>query len=188
MKIKMVKVGFFGQQRSGKTTLAMIIARYLQSKDPRIIIYTNVNCDGVKTISDLAEIPLQDTVNPKIIIVDEAMFTVDARDSSSVHNKTFSKALAFFGKAEVVFGAFCTHRPGMIDVRIRDQLDYVVMARRNPTHFDYLMYEVVSELTVPFTMPKIKQVFDFANFNTKDHPQPIKSDILRTLPIYKILK
>lgn len=81
-----MKLGVFGPQGSGKTTIAMLFARHFQSMDENIKIYTNINAEGknLVTIEDLAEIPFQNN-QPKIFILDEAMFSIDSRNLSLIH-------------------------------------------------------------------------------------------------------
>jgi ABC-type dipeptide/oligopeptide/nickel transport system ATPase subunit len=184
-----MKLGVFGPQGSGKTTIAMLFARMLTKDNPDVKIYTNINATGENliTISDLADLPFQDN-KPKVFILDEAMFSIDSRNSNSKQNKVWTKALALFRKSDVVLAIFVTHTPSMLDIRIRDQLDYIIMARKNPTHFDYLLYEVISKISIPLQMARTKNVFNFANFDTKDFPDPITTERLELLPIFKILK
>lgn len=184
-----MKLGIFGPQGSGKSFVAMVLARSLQCQYPFLHIYTNMNVvgDNITTISDLAQMPL-DLSQPKILIVDEAYFTLDSRNSSSKQNRIWSKVFAFFRKANVVLAVFITHRPRMIDINIRDQLDYVIMCRKNPTHFDYLMMDMVSHELRPFQIPKVKEVFDFADYDTYDFPLPITVESLENHPLFKVAK
>lgn len=189
MILVMSRIGVFGPQGSGKTTIAMLFARHFQQLNKNITIYTNINAtgDNLKVISDLAEIPFQDG-KPKIFILDEAMFTIDSRNSSSKQNKVWTKALALFRKSQVILSIFITHTPSMLDVRVRDQLEFIIMARKNKTHFDYLIYEVISKMYTAMQIPRTQQVFQFANFNTNDFPNPILTEQLEKNPIFTNLK
>ena len=186
----MVKVGVFGPQGAGKTTFAMILARSFQSRDSRCKIYTNItnidNDPSMVTISDLVEIPFQDGL-PKIVVVDEAYFTVGSRSSSSKQNMTWTKAHALFRKSDIVLTLFVTHQPNMIDVNIRNLLEFVVMGRKNKNIFDYIFYECISKMYTPFSIPKIKPVFDYARFNTKDFPNAIDVIELEKNPVFRDL-
>lgn len=184
-----MKLGIFGPQGSGKSFLSMVMARSLQRHYPFLHIYTNMNVRGdrITTISDLSQMPL-DREQPKVLIVDEAYFTLDSRNSSSKQNRIWSKVFAFFRKANVVLTVFITHRPRMIDVNIREQLDYVIMCRKNPTHFDYLIMDMVSYQLKPFQIPKVKEVFDFADYDTYDFPLPISVESLESHPLFKVAK
>lgn len=187
----MCKIGVFGPQGSGKTTIAMFMARMFQSKDSRTKIYTNINTidndSTVITINDLADIPFQDGL-PKIVVVDEAYFSVGSRSSNSRQNMIWTKAHALFRKSDIVATFFVTHRPNMIDVNIRNLLEFVIMGRKNRTHFDYLLYEVISKEYTPLIIPKTQSLFDFTRFNTKDFPNPIEVDRLANDPLFKIAK
>lgn len=185
----MVKIGVFGPQGSGKTTIAMLLCRYFQQFDERIKIYTNVNAVGnnIVTIKDLADIPFRDGL-PKIFYLDEAMFTLDSRNSSSKQNKVWTKAFALFRKSDFILEIYSTHTVSMLDVRVRDQLNYIIMSRKNSTHFDYILYDTLSKMYSAFTIPKVKDVFDFANFDTKDFPDPISVDELSKDLLFAVQK
>ncbi|WP_083221568.1 ATP-binding protein [Geobacillus thermoleovorans] len=131
-----MKIGVFGPQGSGKSFLAMVMARSLQRHYPFLHIYTNMNVrgDNITTITDLSQMPL-DRSFPKVLIVDEAYFTLDSRNSSSKQNRIWSRVFAFFRKANVVLTVFITHRPRMIDINIRDQLDYSDNVSQKPDSF-----------------------------------------------------
>lgn len=180
-----MKLGIFGQQGSGKSLIAMVIARKLQEVDSELDIYTNMNVEGknVHVIYDLGDLPLDDG-RRKVFIIDEAYFTLDSRNSSSKQNRVWSKVFALFRKSEVVLSVFITHRPRMIDVNIREQFDFILMCRKNPTVFQYLLMEIVSELTVPITLPKHQAVYDYADYDTKDFPYPISVMSLVDHPLF----
>lgn len=184
-----MKLGIFGPQGSGKSLFAMIFSRHLAELDPELNIYTNMNVTGknIFIIDDLGKVPLNDKKN-KVLIVDEAYFTLDSRNSNSKQNRIWSKAFALFRKSDFVLTIFITHRPRMIDVNIREQLDYILMCRKNPTHFDYLLMDTISELTAPITIPKIQDIYNYADYDTKDFPLPISVDSLQFNPLFMISK
>lgn len=196
-----MKFGIFGPQGSGKTFLAIYMARILQKRFAELSIFTNVvgkNGDPYfKTITDLADFPFEvdeekDATldyqwrSPKIMIVDESMFSMSSRGSGSNINELWSRAFAFFRKNNVVATFFCTHRPSMLDVRFRDQLDVAIMCRKNPSHFDYLYYDLVTQINVPFIVPRNKKVFEFANYNTYSMPMPIEVVRLAEHPLFEL--
>lgn len=182
-----MKLGIFGPQGSGKSFFAMVLARNLAQMDKDLMIYTNMNVTGhnLVVIDDLGELPLDDGVN-KILIVDEAYFSLDSRNANSKQNSVWTKSFALFRKADVVLTVFITHRPRMLDVIIREQLDLILMCRKNPTHFDYLLMDTITEQLKPIQLPKSKELFDYANYNTKDFPFPISVDSLVDHPLFKI--
>lgn len=183
-----MRMGIFGPQGSGKSFFAMILARRLQQIDPNLDIYTNMNATGgINRIDDLIEIPFQDGRN-KILIVDEAYFTLNSRSTNSKQNIVWTKAFALFRKSDFVATILITHRPRMVDINIREQLDYILMCRKNQHHFDYLLYETISDLTTPIQIPKMKEIFDFANYNTKDFPLPIEVTKLEQTPLFQTLR
>lgn len=180
-----MKLGIFGQQGSGKSLIAMVLARKLQQLDENLDIYTNMNVEGknIHVIYDLGDLPLDDHRN-KIFIIDEAYFTLDSRNSNSKQNRVWSKVFALFRKSDTVMSVFITHRPRMIDVNIREQFDFILMCRKNKTVFQYLLMDLITEDTVPITMPKDQSVYDFANYDTKDFPFPISVNSLIDHPLF----
>lgn len=180
----MAKVLVLGDQGAGKSTVALVIARILMSKDKDIDLYTNMNITGdrINVISDWGELPLFDD-RKKILIVDELMFSLDARESNSKHNRAVTRQIAFYRKANVILAIFMTHELGMVDVRLRDQLQYLVIGRLTQhDHFEYLLYKKTSRETTNIVLPKTKAVFDFADFDTRDFPNPLESEILQLDP------
>jgi hypothetical protein len=152
-------------------------------------IYTNMAIENTQqaiTVTDLGQIPFDRS--PKILIVDEAMFTMDSRSHSSKQNKIWTRAQAFFRKANFLLVLFITHSPDLIDNRLRQQLDYVIMCRKNKLRFEYLLFDLLTHNTKPFFLPKTKRVFDYANFDTYDFPFPISVDSLSENVIFKIQK
>lgn len=185
----MPTLGVFGPQGSGKSFFTMVLARSLQLRDPDVMIYTNMNVEGknIYVINDLGKVPFDDNKN-KILIIDEAYFTLDSRNTSSKNNRIWSKAYALFRKSDFILTVFITHRPRMIDVNIREQMQYILMCRKNPSHFDYLLMDSLSELTVPIAVPREQKLFEFANFNTKDFPLPVSIQSLENHPLFQIAK
>lgn len=195
-----MKLGVFGGQGSGKTFFSVLIARIIQRSYPEVDIYTNVSgrYDDASwhMIEDLADYPFDTTVDedpdyvppPKVFILDEAMFSVSSRASGSNINELWSRAFAFFRKQNNCLAIFATHRPSMLDVRFRDQLDAVVMCRKNPKHFDYLYYDIVTQLSVPFIVLRDKKLFEFANYNTRQMPMPLEVVRLAEHPLFQLKK
>lgn len=186
----MSKLIIVGQQGSGKSLLGMFLARKIQAVNPNeITIYTNMNIannHNTKTVSDLSEIPFDRS--PKILVIDEAMFTLDSRSHSSKQNKIWTKAQAFFRKANFLMVVFITHSIDLIDNRMRQQLDYVIMSRKNKSKFDYLIFDMITQKSKPFYLPKEKKIYAYANYNSYDFPNPITVDGLSDDILFKILK
>lgn len=185
----MTKLGVFGPQGAGKTLFVMILARSLQKKYPGTTVYTNINAVGkdLIVIDDLGLIPFQDG-KPKIFIIDEAYFTIDSRGSSSKQNRIWSRAFALFRKSDIVLSVFITHRPRMVDVNIREQLDFVLMCRKEKEYFSYLLLDTLSMEQTPIQMPKHKTIYNFADYDTKDFPLAIWTDKLQENPIFRLIK
>ena len=144
------------------------------------------NTSNVHTVTDLSQIPFDRS--PKILIIDEAMFTIDSRSHSSKQNKIWTRAQAFFRKANFLLVLYLTHSPDLIDNRMRQQLDYIIMCRKNKNHFDYLAFDMLTQNTKPFYLPKDRKIYEYANYDTHDIPHPISVDGLAEDIIFKIAK
>lgn len=181
-------IGVVGPQGSGKTLISMFLARCIATLSLEITIYTNANATGsnVVVISDLGEIPFDR--NPKILILDEAMFSVDSRRAGSESNVIWTRAVAFFRKANFLAVFFATHTPTMIDNRIREQMQYFIMCRKNKLEFQYMMLDMFSQQIKTFKMPKDNQkLYDFVSFDTYDFPNPIETELLMKIsPLFRI--
>lgn len=184
-----MKLGIFGPQGSGKTLFTMVLIRALQKKYEGIKIYTNINATGkdIEVIDDLGHIPFQDDL-PKIFVIDEAYFSLDSRGSSSKHNRIWSRAFALFRKSDIILTVFITHRPRMLEVNIREQLDMVLMCRKEKEYFSYLLLDTLSMMKTPIQMPKHKKIYEFADYDTKDFPNAIWTEKLQEMPIFQLIK
>jgi len=185
----MAKAMIIGPQGSGKSLLGIYWSRKIQARYPGVTIYTNMNVaneEYVKTVTDLSQIPFDR--EPKILIIDEAMFTLDSRAHSSKQNKIWTRAQAFFRKSNFLLVLYLTHTLDLIDNRMRAQLDYVIMCRKNRRLFEYLAFDMLTQNTKPFYLPKRNDIYDFANFDTYDFPIPISVDGLEDNVIFKISK
>lgn len=184
-----------GPQGSGKSLLGLYWSLKLVQQHPKagITIYTNMTLNNsysfIKTVYDLSEIPFDRS--PKILIVDEAMFTIDSRNHSSKQNKVWTRAQAFFRKANFLLVFFLTHSVDLIDNRMRQQLDFIIFARKNKVRFEYLCIDSNTLAKRPFYLPKEQKVFDLLNqveFDTYDFPPPILVDGLSDNVVFKIAK
>lgn len=184
-------IGVYGPQGSGKTLLSVLLSRkvidFLDAYN-EVIIYTNVNASGrnIKIIEDLGEIPLDR--KPKILILDEAMFSVDSRRSSGESNVIWTRIVAFLRKTNFLMAFFNTHTPEMVDNRIRGQTVYTFMCRKSKKQFEYLILDMFSHQTKFITIPKSQDMYDYANFDTYDFPNPIDIELLieRNPKLFKV--
>lgn len=172
-----------GPQGSGKSLISLFLSRQIiaaaKQQGHSLPIYTNINAagDDIVIINDLGEIPFNR--DPKIFILDEAMFSVDSRRAGSEENVVWTRMTAFFRKLTFCAVFLNTHTPNMIDNRIREQSAYMIMCRRSQKRFEYMLIDMFSQQFKPFYLNKSQELYDFVNFDTYDFPNPITTDLLQ---------
>ena len=105
-----------GVQRSGKTSFSVYISRKLQEKG--FHVYTNMEVEGFTTIKNITEVPPN-----SVLLLDELPNLMDSRNY-----KMFTDITIWFNtlrKRNIHFIATAI-RPEMIDIRVRQQLQYVI--------------------------------------------------------------
>lgn len=154
-------IGSFGYQRSGKTSVSLMIARHFQ-KLYGFEIYTNVEADNVHLISKMSDIPVD--YKSKIVIFDEAYFFLDSRAFKD--NKDFTLFLSTLGKQKILL--FVTApTPDLIDVRIRRQLHYLILAKGDKAFINYQFIDIKKSLVSPiFSVRKTEELFKNLSFNS----------------------
>lgn len=153
-------IGCFGFQRSGKTALSMLIARYFQKKG--FDIYSNVEADDVNLICKISDIPID--YKSKVVIFDEAYFYLDSRDFKN--NKDFTLFLNTLGKQKILL-IVTAISPNQIDLRLRNQLKYIFLARGDEENIYYQVIDVTRSIRGPLlSIRKTKEFFDYLNYNS----------------------
>jgi len=163
-------LGCYGFQRSGKTFISVLLSTYLQQKYG-LPVYTNINSEDFIKISSLNEIPLD--MKPKILLIDEAYRSIDSRNW--VKNTQATKFFNTIGKQNILF-IITAPFPDMIEMRIREQQNYVVFAKGDKEKMTFKMYDCQRLREKVFVIPKIQDVFNMVHYDTLDFPDEIKME------------
>lgn len=153
-------VGVYGYQRSGKTLLAMILARRIAAAFG-VEIYSNMVAAETHLIERLTDIPLDG--RPKILLLDEVNFMVDSRSFRT--NIEFTLFLNTLGKQRILLLVTAIH-PGMVELRLRQQHNYVFVARGGERVFEYLCFDAVRGRRSVVTLPRSAETFAEANYDS----------------------
>lgn len=156
-----------GLQRSGKTALAVYICRKL--KEQGYFVYTNMVVDGFITIKNITEVPPN-----SVLLLDELPNLMDSRNY-----KNFTDITIWFNtlrKRNIHF--ICTSiRPEMVDLRVRQQLEYVIYSRGDNLYLNYRCVDIQSKNFKDFNIKKNIEFFSYLNYNTKQIPNMICMDV-----------
>lgn len=169
--------GIFGYQGSGKTTIGVVMARAI-ARELQATIYSNIEAPGVVTVTKLSEIPMDRL--PKILLIDEAMFTIDSRLFSSGASVKFTRFLAYLRKNGCLL-LYMTHHPSMIDLRLRQQTNFAILARSTPDRFVYRVVNMQTLVEGGLEALKVPGLFAMANYSTEEFPAPITIDDVAVL-------
>lgn len=172
----MAIIGVIGLQGSGKTSFAVQYGRKFQMIDGQV--YSNMNIQGFKNIRDYAEIPFNRKL--KLLIIDEAMFSLDSRSFSSKDNKIFSRFLAYLRKINTQL-IWITHFPNLIDSRLRSQTDYYVLCKKHKNQTRFIVINAFTLEQYSYKILRSPEFFKFCNYNTFDMPDIISTKKLLTL-------
>ena len=156
-----------GLQRSGKTAFAVYLCRkFIEQGYP---IYTNMEVEGFTTINKITEVPPN-----SVLLLDEIPNLMDSRNY-----KNFTDITIWFNtlrKRNIHF--ICTAiRPEMVDLRVRQQLEYVIYAKGTDNIMYYRCVDVQSKNFRDFTIKKTQDFFNFVNYNTKQIPNMIDMNV-----------
>lgn len=147
-------IGVYGQQRSGKTLFAYLLALKIHDELLRdgydIRIYTNLLVypnDDIKMVhvNSISEIPLD--LEPKILILDEIYNGTDANDFRKL--KEISIFINTVGKQNMLL-IFTSIDDMMVFNRIRNQVNMAVLVKKSN---GYIFYRIVN--------PSSMNVYDF---------------------------
>jgi len=163
-------MGFFGFQRSGKTLLSCLIANEFNTQG--IPVYTNMNVEGFTHINSLEEVPFN--FEPKILLLDEAYFFMDSR----MWDKN-SKSSIFFntiGKQNILL-MLTAISPDMIEKRLREQMNYIFIAKSNKNIISYKVIDVIRRKSKVFYLQKTEELFKKVKYDTLQVPDFLDCNI-----------
>lgn len=145
--------GFFGFQRSGKSAGAMFLARWFE-RYYQMPIYTNLQADGVIQIERLSQLPID--FKPKVLLLDEVNFMLDSRAWKD--NSQWAVFLNTVGKQKILLLMTAIY-PGLVEVRLRGQMNYIFVARDAGSAFEYLVVDVIRNRQQVARLPKSPDLF-----------------------------
>lgn len=168
-------LGLFGPMGSGKTAFGVFLSRYEEEINSPVKVYTNVpDIQGLIHVSKASQIPID--LTPKILFIDEAMFSLDSRLFSSNNNRFFGRFLAFLRKVEMMM-IYATHDPGMVDVRLRQHTQYSVFFKDSGSHFAAMFIDCMTEEKSIHYIKKSPEYFQTANYDTRAFPDEFVVDL-----------
>lgn len=156
-------VGYFGFQRSGKTMKAYLDAERYRKQGMEV--YSNMNVPEWNKIQSLSDLPFNH--EPKVLLLDEAYYFLDSRNW-----KNNTDATIFFntiGKQNVLM-LLTAVDPGTIELRLRNQVNFVHLVKSDQRFIYYKMMDVVRGHERVFTLEKTQQLFDSLTYDTNQVP------------------
>lgn len=156
-------VGYFGFQRSGKTMKAYLDAERYRKQGMEV--YSNMNVPEWNKIQSLTDLPFNH--DPKVLLLDEAYYFLDSRNW-----KNNTDATIFFntiGKQNVLM-LLTAIDPGTIELRLRNQMNFVHLVKSDKRFIYYKMLDVIRGHERVFTLEKTQQLFDSLTYDTNQVP------------------
>lgn len=167
-------VCFSGLQRSGKTLTSVLLARKLMEKEGREVYTNMVGVEGFMSIKSITDIP--DTPTPKILLLDEAPNLIDSRDYKTFANNGLTIWFNTLRKRNIML--FLTSiDPNMIELRIRSQLDYLILCKPVENFIQARIIESHMGLYRDIFLEKTEDLFTYCNYNTLAIPNIINMDV-----------
>lgn len=163
-------VGYFGYQRSGKTLLAYTHAEKYRLQGCKV--YSNMTVPDWITIKALTDIPFND--EPKVLLLDEAYYFLDSRTWHKL--KDSSIFFNTIGKQNILL-MLTSINPEMIEVRIRQQFNYVFMAKGDNVKITYRVIDCQRMKAKNFIVYKTPELFKNVRYDTKQVPDYIDTDL-----------
>jgi hypothetical protein len=174
-------VGFFGYQRSGKTLLAYLMAESYRNRG--IEVYSNMIVPEWNKISSLDEIP--EDKKPKVLVLDEIYYFLDSRTWNSNTGATIF--INTIGKRNILL-LMTAIKPDMIEMRLREQMNYMVMAMGTESHIKYKMLDIIKNKSAMYTLEKTKELFQGIKYKTLDVPDFVDITFTKKSKIKKGVK
>lgn len=165
-------IGCYGAQRSGKTLLAYLLAEDKKAKGAKVYSNMFVPDPQWTQISALTDIPLD--YKPKVLLLDEAYYFMDSR--SWKDNKNATIFFNTIGKQDILL-ILTAPNPNQIEMRIRDQHNYLFLARDDNNRFSYRVFDCFRGTHKDFTLDKTSQLFSKLKYDTKQVPDWVDCDL-----------
>lgn len=161
--------GFFGYQRSGKTLLSYLIAQSLVNQGLRAYTNMHVSDPNWVTIKSLQDVPLD--YKPKILLLDECYYFLDSRNWSN--NTSASIFINTIGKQNILL-FYTSISPEMIDKRLREQSNYIFIAKKSNSHISYQLIDCIRNKTRVLRLNIDSFNWDNVKYNTLEVPDYIE--------------
>lgn len=163
-------VGSYGFQRSGKSTIAFLIAESCFNKG--IKVYTNQDVEGYIKLEKLIDIPINN--EPKVLWLDEADYFLDSRNWQD--NKESSIYFNSIGKMNILLLLTTTH-PDQIEMRLRRQHNYVFMVKGDEHYIYYRLKDIQRNMYADYMVRKDEKLFSRLRFESNLVPDWIDCNI-----------
>jgi hypothetical protein len=156
-------IGAYGYQRSGKTMLMYLKAEQYRQMGCRV--YSNMIVPGWNKLDALTDLPFD--FEPKVLLLDEAYFFLDSREFQDN-----TKATIFFntiGKTNTLLMVTAVD-PGTIEKRIRNQHNYMFIAKKDRNFIHYLALDVVRQTRRIIKLKLDDKLYSLLKYDHKQIP------------------
>ena len=163
-------VGYFGYQRSGKTLKAFLDAEAYRKQG--IPVYSNMTVPGWQKLQALIDLPFNH--EPKVLLLDEAYYFLDSRNWSNNTDATI-----FFntiGKQNVLL-LLTAVDPGTIELRLRNQMNYVYLVKKDEQRIYYRVIDPVRNRKRDFYIVRSPELFKGLTFDTNQVPDLVDCNL-----------
>lgn len=155
--------GYFGFQRSGKTLMAYMQAERYRAKNCEI--YSNMTVPGWIKLESLCDIPFD--YKPKVLLLDEAYYFMDSRNwKNNTDSTIFWNTI---GKQNILL-MLTGIDPGTIEMRIRNQMNFVYLVKGDENYIYYKIIDVVRQKSQIRKLAKTKQLFEKLTYDSNQVP------------------
>jgi hypothetical protein len=156
-------VGYFGFQRSGKTLKAYLDAERYRRQG--LEVYSNMLVPNWNKIDSLTDLPFNH--DPKVLLLDEAYYFLDSRNwKNNTDSTVFFNTI---GKQNVLM-LLTAIDPGTIELRLRNQMNFVHLVKSDQKFIYYKMIDVIRGREKVFSLQKTQGLFDSLTYDTKQVP------------------
>jgi hypothetical protein len=140
-----------GSRGKGKTLTMVKDAYKYHLAGFKVLGNLNLTFGSYISSSDVVNLNHRSDLRDCVLVIDEIELFFDSRNFSKQENKTFSHFLQQVRKRNIII--LCTAQyTGLVDLRIRQQLDVVVYPKFDPiTHFCSCLYFNLTEMEDNFS-------------------------------------